>query len=132
MLGDRWDDGEQEYIGLVFFESGIERVRIPSTLKVLEEGTFHSCKNLKNVEARQGLECIEKDCFACSGLERITLPKSLTEISKSTFSACKDLRTIYVEDGCNARFADVEISASVELIFLQANVFQNNVFNDSQ
>lgn len=105
-------------------------ITIPSTLKVLEEGTFQSCKTLKSVELQQGLERIEKDCFASSGLERITLPRSLADISTSAFSDCENLRKIYVEDGCNARLSDVEKSASVELIFLQANAPQDDISHD--
>ena len=74
MLGDRWNDGKLEHIGAVFFESGIESVRIPSTLREIRVGALYGCKNLKSVEFSEGLEKIGAFAFAGSGIERVVLP----------------------------------------------------------
>ena len=40
-----------EFIGQrCFNESGIESIRLPSTLRAVEQYTFQLCKNLKRVE----------------------------------------------------------------------------------
>ena len=73
---------------MVFFESGIEEIRLPSTLKTLEALTFCKCKNLKIVEFSEGLEKIGVMAFAKSGIENIVLPSSVRTISGFAFAEC--------------------------------------------
>ena len=46
-----------------FYESAIEIIKLPSTLKRLEVQTFGNCKNLKNLEIPEGVEYIGDQCF---------------------------------------------------------------------
>ena len=54
---------EKELRGMVFAGSGIESIRIPSTLKVIEAVTFCGCMSLKSVEFSEGLEKIGVGAF---------------------------------------------------------------------
>lgn len=65
----------------VFEESGLERVKFPSTLKTLTSKAFMNCKHLKKVDFSEGLERIEMTCFTGTGLEDVEFPASLRIIS---------------------------------------------------
>lgn len=73
-LGAQSHDGNEDFIGYVFTASALESVRLPSTLKVIREGTFRECKNLRSVEFADGLEKIETGAFKESGIESIVFP----------------------------------------------------------
>lgn len=74
VLGEEWDSGEEESRGMVFANSGIENVRIPSTLKVVEAATFFGCTSLKGVEFSEDLEVIGAAAFAKCPIESVVLP----------------------------------------------------------
>ena len=63
-LGYNSSEDEKELNGLVFAGAGIESIRIPSTLKVIEAATFLECKNLKSVEFSESLEKIGVAAFS--------------------------------------------------------------------
>ena len=130
MLGAEESFYKQMYKGNVFAGSAVETVTLPPTLRVLEEGTFRDCKNLRDIQLPQGLERIRQDCFARSGLAQITLPRSLKEVDKSAFSRCESLRTIYLEDGCGPVLSGVEVPAPAEVISLRVTVSLNELFYD--
>ena len=49
-----------EYLGNeCFYNSGLESIRIPPTLKTIEIWTFCGCKNLRHVEFSEGLKYLE-------------------------------------------------------------------------
>ena len=88
-----------ELRGSAFSESGIESIRIPSTLKVIEAITFYQCKNLKTVEFSEGLERIEFGAFVQSGIRSIVLPTSTRAVCAQAFGWCKQLRTVRLNEG---------------------------------
>lgn len=89
----------EEFIGSVFYKSGIESIQIPSTLKVIDALTFSRCKNLKRVEFSEGLEKIGYDAFSESGVENIILPSSVKTISVDAFAWCKHLNNVQLNEG---------------------------------
>lgn len=79
------------YKGTVFFESALESVTIPQTLRTIEENTFTSCRNLKRVEFEEGIQFLGRDeedsdswtqLFLFSGVEEVTLSSTLKEITE--------------------------------------------------
>ena len=111
------EDGDQfTEIKGVFQNSGLQRVILPSTLRVLGDGTFCYCSKLKSVTFAEGskLEKIGSGCFQNSGLEEITLPKALTDVDYCAFDGCRNLRTIYVEDGCEADLSSLRLQDSTQ------------------
>ena len=86
--------------GDVFAYSAIENIRLPSTLKRIEIGTFKLCKNLKNVIIPSGVEFIGDWCFYGSGIEEITLPSTLEGTCGGVFYSCSGLKTVWMEEGC--------------------------------
>ena len=99
-LGEKVAIDEHDWEGGVFYGSGVESVRIPSTLKRLERRTFYGCENLKSVYIPEGVERVGEECFFESGIERIALPGTLTEIGEKAFYGCDSLTTVWVEEGC--------------------------------
>ena len=70
-----------EFIGQrCFNESGIESIRLPSTLRAVEQYTFQLCKNLKRVVLPDGLEVIGRRAFRDTGLTQVRLPSSLRDV----------------------------------------------------
>ena len=99
MLGEKWNDGKEEHEGIVFARSGIERIKISSTLKVIQAYTFLKCKNLKTVEFSEGLEKIGVAAFKESGIETIAFPASTKAVGPQAFEGCEQLRSIWLNEG---------------------------------
>ena len=85
VLGDEYKDEGGKWIGMVFAGSGLESIRIPSTLKVIELQTFFECKKLKSVEFSEGLEEIRPLAFASCGVKNIVLPSSTKVVRGRAF-----------------------------------------------
>ena len=99
-LGEKEVINGREYEGAVFYETAIEAITLPSTLKRLEKKTFSYCHNLKQLEIPDGVEYIGERCFSYSGIKKIMLPRTLNKISKDTFKDCTYLKTVFVKTGC--------------------------------
>ena len=106
-----------------FWNSGLEEIILPSSVKSIEPCAFYGCKQLKSVRLNEGLEKLgEKQVvdghnwvgavFWGTAIETITLPRTLMKIDKDTFKDCENLRTIYVEDGCEASLLLAEVPDS--------------------
>ena len=87
--------------------SGLESVRPLPALKVIEEGTFNHCRNLKSVEFSEGLEKIGVGTFFGSGIEDIVLPSSVRVIYGFAFAKCKHLRSIRLNEVLEVLGAEV-------------------------
>ncbi|MBQ7307223.1 MAG: leucine-rich repeat domain-containing protein, partial [Clostridia bacterium] len=60
----------------------LQKVTIPSSVTIIEEGAFLGCCSLREVVIKDGLKTIEnmafKDCF---NLQKLDLPKSIKSVS---------------------------------------------------
>ena len=99
ILGERWNDGYKEHISEVFAESGIENLKLPSTLKTIEANTFYKCEQLRSVEFSEGLEKIGAKAFSESGVESVVLPSSMKIINGFAFAECKYLHNVRLNEG---------------------------------
>ena len=67
---------------------GCKNTVIPSGVKVLAEGAFRGCAELKNIEIPEGVTTIGASAFrGCTGLESVTLPSTISSIGTYAFSA---------------------------------------------
>ena len=94
--------GEEECAGLVFAFSTIESIKLPSTLKRIEAGTFKACEHLKRVEIPNGIEHIGKECFSLCSLESAVFPASVEEIGEEAFYG-NQLREVVFASGSRLR-----------------------------
>ena len=91
-----------------FRGSGLQEFCAPSGLKVIADGAFRGCKNLKLVVLNKGLKVLGKakqtgassEVFRGSGLEKITLPHALKQIDGSMLKDCKNLKLIWKDEDC--------------------------------
>lgn len=73
----------------------IERVDIPDSVTLIEEGAFIGCEKLKKIKFSKRLVKIEAYAFAyCSKLEEIEIPDSISEIEFGAFEHCYNLRSV--------------------------------------
>lgn len=81
-----------------FCYSIIEKLNIPSKVKVLEPYVFSDCNDLKEITLPEGLEKISEGAFyACKLLKNITIPSTVTTIEgKYTFNLCTSLEELHV------------------------------------
>lgn len=82
-----------------FLGSGLEEVRLPSSVRVVGLGAFSNCEQLRYAELNEGLETLgekwnngkeerEGIVFARSGIERIKISSTLKVIPSYTFLKC--------------------------------------------
>ena len=92
-----------ETIGLfAFYNTGLESVEFPESLRTVAQGAFSECMYLKSVKFCEGLEVLgteeyEEDgkpwrgVFEESALENIELPSTLRRIEYDAFMNCKGI-----------------------------------------
>ena len=67
----------------------IKKLRIPSTVTRIEDGSFSKCKRLKSVEFNESnLNYIGKKSFASTKLEFFYIPSTVIEIGEKAFYDC--------------------------------------------
>ncbi len=86
----------------------LEKVTLPSTLKVIEGYAFANCQALFEVNLPSGVTTIDYNAFqGCASLVEFTIPASVTYIGRTPFSQCHFLNNILVEKG-NTSFVSVD------------------------
>lgn len=87
------NEGLEEINYDCFSKTGIETIKIPSSLKILGDRVFCDCKYLKQVDFPECgvLDQIGKSCFAISGIEQITIPNYVKTLCENAFSSCEKL-----------------------------------------
>ena len=89
---DEYDYGSL-YLG-AFQDSGLERVRLPSTLRKIGYRAFKACECLRSISLPDGLEQLGVQCFEKSGLESVRIPLNLKMIEAAVFLDCKNLEEV--------------------------------------
>jgi hypothetical protein len=83
-----YEIGENAFEGCDF----ICYVRIPSTVKTINNKAFKGCTSLSDITIPEGVKTIGEYAFEdCVLLKSIIIPKSVTKIHPSSFSQCKNL-----------------------------------------
>ncbi len=84
---------------MFWYNSRIEEVRVPSTLKTIGTQSFNGTTALKAIELPEGLESMGESAFSGSGLVEVTVPGSVKTIPAFCFSSCSNLKRLTLEDG---------------------------------
>ena len=84
-----------------FRGSDVEKVIVPSGVKVLGEKLLYHCRRLREVVFGPGshLESIESSFFYGCGFTEIVIPGSVQTIGCSAFQNCRKLRKVIFESG---------------------------------
>lgn len=79
------------------FRKKIRYVKLPASLRLLENNAFSACHGLKKLEIPEGVAIIGNACFSyCGELTEIYLPISLRKMGESAFSECNKLKRIEI------------------------------------
>ena len=83
---------------------------IPSTLEVLEKGTFFGCRRLSSVTFAEGsrLREIGPNCFALTALKTFEAPPNLKKIFRGAFYFCRNMQRVVLNEGLEALGEDDE------------------------
>ena len=83
----------------VFADSGLEELRLPSTLRRIESGALQYCR-ARTVSLPEGLWYVGSQCFAGSAIGQVLLPASLEVVREPLEDFCEAFRRVYVAEGC--------------------------------
>ena len=73
----------------------INSIRLPNTLKKIDNKAFYNCCELKEIIIPESCEYIgEHSFFECYFLEKVVMPNSIKQINSRTFSECFRLKDI--------------------------------------
>ena len=86
-------DETLETIGSEAFKNtGLTAVNLPSSLTILGEYAFASCRSLAEADIPSSVKSLEKGVFSdCTALTEITISDGITKIGERTFFCCDNL-----------------------------------------
>lgn len=99
-----------EKIGLfAFYESGLEQVELPGSLRVVAQGAFARCASLRTAEFCEGLEALGTvkypvnggfyyGVFQESSLRSVKLPKTLKKVENNAFTGCRNFKGLVLPE----------------------------------
>ena len=109
------------YIGEVStnWQTGLQSITLPSTLKRILGHAFNSCKYLTTINLPDGLEYVGARAFnGCESLETVVFPDSVTYIGDACFDACTNLKSVTLPSSLtylpNGLFIDCPALESIE------------------
>ena len=74
-------------------------IKLPSTLKAIENFAFMGCENLTEIDIPDGVTSLGCGVFyGCYALRRVTLPSGITEIGEELFLGCSSLTEIVIPE----------------------------------
>lgn len=89
--------GDSGYHGFFLGCTSLKEVKLPSTLKSIDEGAFYECSSLESIEIPEGVEQIKQFAFSgCFNLKEITIPGNVKSIESYAFEACESLKSISI------------------------------------
>ena len=101
-------DGVREIPMSAFEYAGLEEIELPGELKIIRQGAFYGCTDLKTIAIPDSVERIEQNAFGeCTGLSKITIPDSVYEIDSSAFIYCSNLSEVSFGEGVITVWADI-------------------------
>ncbi len=81
-----------------FFGLSIESITIPNSVRIIGEGAFEQCENLKKIEFPESIEEIQFAAFnMCYGLKSLYIPKSVKYLDPLSFSYCSNVTSVVVD-----------------------------------
>ena len=110
MKSIKFSTGLEKICLFAFFETVLEKVEFPASLKVVAQGAFACCKSLKIVTLNEGLEILGTDEYTKDGgywygvfqgtaLESVTLSTTLKRVEYRAFMNCERLKSITLQEG---------------------------------
>lgn len=88
-------NGVKEIGYAAFSETKIKKVKLPSTIKKLNQQSFSRASLLESINIPSGIKEIPDFCFYfCSKLKNITLPEGVETIRYAAFTGCNEMTSV--------------------------------------
>lgn len=115
-----------EIIGQVCFaQSTLKNIKIPSSVKLIEEFAFQGCGSLSTVDIPNGVTTIEKYAFSnCSSMSTLKIGNNVNNIGDYCFIYCMELIDVYcfrqvcpttqinIFQNCNIEYTKLHVPAT--------------------
>ncbi|MBR5381535.1 MAG: leucine-rich repeat protein, partial [Oscillospiraceae bacterium] len=109
-------DGVEQLGNYSFANSGVTKVVLPATTRLIRFGAFWSCSELTRLEASGAVEEIGEYALQyCGALTAVSLPESLELIGEGAFSECDSLEDVYYV-GSVEQWKEIEIEEDNEAL----------------
>jgi hypothetical protein len=76
----------------------LEEVKIPDSVRVIEDEAFNCCQNLRSIDLPAGLTQLGDYAFGgvCYWVQSVVIPEGITAIGENTFGSCDVLTTVTI------------------------------------
>ena len=133
-----------------FMGCSLERIDLSEGLEIIRKHAFESASNLKEVKLPQSLKVIEEGAFRYSGLSSLVLPDNIQTIGDEAFAStaieevsfhcadgtlqenvfnfCEQLRCVTIEEGTTNIRPNFAGCKSLESLYIPASVSQLDYF----
>lgn len=121
-----------------FMGEGIISLRLPSSVKLIEDRAFYNCIRLGEVFLGGGITDMGRSAFEkCTSLKSISIPRTVKRIGETAFLDCSSLEKATFEDGAQIEkigygaftgctsLNEARIPSSAPLSELEGYVFEN-------
>lgn len=93
-------EGTELIAGLTFCYTGITSVKLPESLRVIDDMAFSDCMALTSVTLPKNLEEMGNFAFGyCESLTEITIPASVKTLGSNAFASCPALKSVVLSEG---------------------------------
>jgi hypothetical protein len=99
IIPDKYDGYVVSEIGskCLYQNEDIEKISIPTTIKIIDQWAFFGCENLTNLSIAEGVQEIGKNAFKACNIESLVLPESLTKVGEEAFCANSKMKTAIIK-----------------------------------
>ncbi len=86
----------------VFKDEQFESIKLPNSLKIIEEKSFIYCDKLQKINFPEGLLAIKKEAFCgCCNIKTIYIPASVVELGDMAFYNCSSIESFKIDSNSN-------------------------------
>ena len=79
----------------LFYDSNIESITIPNSIRSIEYLAFYNCQSLKSIVIPDSVKSIGNEAFwNCQSLKSIEIPDSVKSIGYEAFEWCESLKSL--------------------------------------
>ncbi len=130
------EEGVTSVGDMMFFQTTVENVTLPSTLTRIGESAFYECQKLENPAIPAKVTTIGQSAFmGCAGITEIALPGGLTTLESAVFSDCYALESIEIPGSVTeiktAAFSGCSALQSVSLWYSVAHIARSAFYDCS-
>lgn len=102
-----------------FYKAGLTDVKLPDSVRTIDNGGFANCASLRSIELGSGLTTLGQEAFKdCESLNSVAFPKTLSIIQNQTFQNCKKLESVTFAEGLSSIYMEAFYNTGLREITL--------------